>query len=108
MSFETEIFPELICHRYNGDDDGVLERRIYVHPKTGEYHREDGPAIQVYFLDGSIELQSFFINGVPHREDGAAIQWFNRNGNITVEEYYLHGEKLTERQFMQRLMEDAT
>ena len=37
---------------------------------NGEYHREDGPAIE--WADGT---KSWFLNGKLHREDGPASEW---------------------------------
>jgi hypothetical protein len=49
---------------------------------NGEYHREDGPAVEV--PNGS---KYWYLNGYYHREDGPAIE--NRDG---IKEWYLMGK----------------
>ena len=51
------------------DDDGVKRWLL-----NGEYHREDGPAVE--WSNGRKE---WYLNGNQHREDGPAIEW--RNGD---------------------------
>ena len=52
---------------------------------NGDYHREDGPAIE--WPDGT---KRWFLNGEPHREDGPAVE---RSDGIKY--WYLHGEEVT-------------
>ena len=105
MSFDLTNLPTLTCERY---PYGKLERRMYRHPISNEFHREDGPAVQCYHHEtGIIELESYFVDGILHREDGAAVIWHDRNGKPVVEEYWLVGERLSLRAFMERLMEDT-
>ena len=52
---------------------------------NGDYHREDGPAIE--WPDGT---KRWFLNGEPHREDGPAV---DRSDGIKY--WYLHGEDVT-------------
>ena len=39
---------------------------------NGEYHREDGPAVE--WADGT---KSWWLNGKCHREDGPDVEWAN-------------------------------
>jgi len=48
----------------------------------GEYHREDGPAIE--YTDGS---KVWYLNDNCHREEGPAVEYYNG-----TKEWYLHGE----------------
>jgi hypothetical protein len=57
---------------------------------NGQYHREDGPAIE--FADGDME---WWLNGQLHREDGPAIEWVNDHSD-GGKEWYIHGKKLSE------------
>ncbi len=54
--------------------------------EKGQYHREDGPAIE--YEDG---YKAWYINGQRHREDGPAIIW--EDGK---EWFYLYGEEYSE------------
>ena len=49
---------------------------------AGEYHREDGPAIE--YADG---CKSWWINGKLHREDGPAIEYTD-----DYKEWWLNGK----------------
>ena len=53
---------------------------------NGQRHREDGPAVE--WSNGSKE---WFLNGQLHREDGPAIEWSNGS-----KEWFLNGKRLTE------------
>jgi antitoxin component YwqK of YwqJK toxin-antitoxin module len=55
----------------------------------GVLHRDDGPAIIIYFSNGTIESESFYINGKLHREDGPAIIIYFSNGTIESESFYI-------------------
>jgi hypothetical protein len=52
---------------------------------NGQYHREDGPAIE--FADGDME---WWLNGQLHREDGPAIEWVNDHSD-GGKEWYIPG-----------------
>ena len=56
---------------------------IHYTNENGEYHREDGPALE--YTDGHKE---WLINDKLHREDGPAIIWHDGD-----EWYYLNGFK---------------
>ena len=51
---------------------------------NGEYHREDGPAVE--YLDGT---KWWYLNGKFHREDGPAAE--HPDG---TKEWFLNGEKI--------------
>jgi hypothetical protein len=52
---------------------------------NGKYHREDGPAIE--HSDGT---KRWFLNGDSHREDGPAVEWPN-GGKY----WYLNGKQVS-------------
>ena len=57
--------------------------------ELGEYHREDGPAVE--WING---YKSWYINGVRHREDGPAIEYSDDG-----KEWYLNGKEYSEDQY---------
>jgi antitoxin component YwqK of YwqJK toxin-antitoxin module len=59
--------------------------------KDNERHREDSHAISLYYTDGNIMRESYYLNGKRHREDGPALIQYNENGNIKCKIYYLNG-----------------
>jgi len=67
--------PECRIDEHNGVKEWLLD---------GEFHREDGPAIE--WSDGTIQ---WYLNGKCHREDGPA--WENPNG---AKEWYLNGNQI--------------
>jgi hypothetical protein len=56
----------------------------------GQYHREDGPAIE--WVDGT---KFWYQNGKKHRLHGPAIEWPNGN-----QEYYLHGNAFNKEDYL--------
>ena len=52
---------------------------------NGQYHREDGPAIE--YLDGD---EDWYLHGDYHRTNGPAIVWHDGD-----EDWYLHGSCYT-------------
>ena len=59
---------------------------------NGNYHREDGPAVE--YADGS---KYWFLNGKYHREDGPAAEYANGDKS-----WYLNGKKVTEEEHKKR------
>ena len=57
---------------------------------NGDWHREDGPAIELTNGD-----KLWYINGELHREDGPAIEW--ADGDKC---WYLDGKEYTEQEFL--------
>jgi hypothetical protein len=55
--------------------------------EKGQYHREDGPAIERH--NG---YKAWWINGLVHREDGPAIVFSDG-----VEQYWLNGKKYSKK-----------
>jgi hypothetical protein len=84
---------------------------------NGDYHREDGPAIE--WTEGS---KCWCINGLKHREDGPAVissdgdTWWYINGKLHREdgpagewidgykEWYLNGIDYTEEEYHQEVI----
>jgi len=56
---------------------------------NGEYHREDGPAIE--YTDGT---KCWYIHGEYHREDGPALEYPDGR-----KYWFFNGKKLTEEEF---------
>ena len=61
----------------------LIKEEIYYYNSSGEYHREDGPA--VIYADGN---QYWWINGKRHREDGPAIIWADG-----TQAWYINGNR---------------
>jgi hypothetical protein len=60
---------------------------------NGQYHREDGPAIE--FASGN---KWWYLNGNLHRTDGPAFEMADGSKS-----WYLNGERLTEAEFNERM-----
>jgi hypothetical protein len=76
---------------------------VRVHPDgskfwflNGEYHREDGPAVE--FSDGS---KSWCLNGKLHREDGPAVEYSNR-----TKSWWLNDINFSEEEWKKKLQPD--
>ena len=61
-----------------------------------ELHREDGPAVMLWYDDGKIQSIQYLQNDMWHRTDGPANICFEENGNIYREGYYLNGEEYSD------------
>ena len=66
--------------------------KVYRNSK-GQFHREDGPAIE--YSDGYI---AWYLNGQLHRTDGPAVQYPNG-----FKAWYLNGQELTEEHINNKL-----
>lgn len=79
------------CGRYF---DGKLDWENYRN-KNGNLHREDGPALIWYFVNGNIDIQEYWINGKLHKIDGPAkISYSYNNDRIKDKEYWLNGKEI--------------
>ena len=61
---------------------------------NGQYHREDGPAVEE--SNGS---KYWYLNGKQHRDDGPAVEW-----STGTKYWYLNGEEITEAEHKLRTM----
>ena len=62
---------------------------------NGKQHREDGPAYERYYKNGTIACREWYINGKMHREDGPADEQYYVNGTIWYQIWYINGIELT-------------
>ena len=83
-----EYHPNNVVITYRRSDSGILKIKIY--SKNGRYHREDGPAVTYYHMDGSISRERYYHNGEFHRDGGPAVINYDKNG---VMDYVLHYKK---------------
>jgi len=60
---------------------------------NGKHHREDGPAVE--WADGD---KSWYLNGKLHREDGPAVELANG-----AKAWYLNGKEVTEAEVMKTI-----
>ena len=51
------------------------------------------PAIILYYSNGNKEKEWYVYNGMFHREDGPAIIEYNINGDTVMAEYYCNNKK---------------
>jgi hypothetical protein len=56
-------------------------------------HRKEGPALIKYYSDGSIQSESYYINGEYHRENKPAYIKYHYDGSLKYELYYLKGKQ---------------
>jgi len=64
----------------------------------GNIHREDGPA-HISKLNGNT-IHKFYINNKLHRTDGPAIIEYDNDNNIIHEYFYIYNKSLTKHQFI--------
>ena len=91
---ETYKKPNGLLHREDGPavivyyENGNIKSEEYY--IDGERHREDGPTQISYYSDGLISEVSYFLNGIRHRDQAPAIQTFYNNGKKSSELYYIN------------------
>ena len=65
----------------------------------GLTHREDGPAIIYYNLDGSVDYMLYWIHGKIHNEDSHAYISYNQNRTIFSMWYYINNKRVSIEEF---------
>jgi hypothetical protein len=60
--------------------------------KDGEFHREDGPAITIYYESGNVFIERYFHKGKKTRTSGPSEINYHKIGNIVYEEYTLNNK----------------
>jgi hypothetical protein len=87
-----------ICWVDGGEEYWVDGERIYglnsfgdrYWYKDGEYHREDGPAVEM-----SHGYKAWYLNGKLHRVDGPACEWYNGD-----KQWWVNGEEYSEKDWV--------
>ena len=87
IKYEVEV--DMIKYEVEVDSDG--SRYWYL---NGQYHREDGPAVEE-----SNGTKYWYLNGMVHREDGPALELDDGS-----KYWYLNGKKITEAEHKLRTM----
>jgi len=60
---------------------------------NNKLHREDGPAVIVYYEDGQIKRIEYWVNNQLHKLDGPAFIWYKENGTVEEESYFVDGKR---------------
>jgi hypothetical protein len=75
-------------------NDGSPRRiEYYKNGTTTSRHRNDGPAVQEWYRNGTLKYELWAVNGKYHREDGPAVSHYHSGGLLVEEGYYLQGER---------------
>lgn len=74
--------------------DGFLHsKNYYLDPGCSIRDREDGPAFEEFYEDGSIKLRIWYKDDEFHRDgDLPAYESFFKNGSIREQEWYINGD----------------
>lgn len=74
--------------------DGKINYMVYYY--EGRKHRssKEGPTSIGFTEEGTIYIEYYFNMGKLHRTDGPAKIIYYDNGNIQTEEYWVNGEKI--------------
>ena len=62
-------------------------------------HKEDGPAYTVYYKDGELLYEEWWMNNNKHRIDGPAIKEYNKHGTVSREFYFIKSNHVNSRYF---------
>ena len=87
-------------------ENGIVETNFftgYINYLT--LHREDGPAVISYYVNGSIEYEEYWYNNKKHRLNGPADIVYDKNGDIQNEWYYINNIQYTEEEYVKELLQ---
>lgn len=68
--------------------------------KNGKYHRENGPAYQLWYKNGQLWTEVWLKDGKVHRDDGPAYQIWHEDGQLKKELWYINGENIKQNSFI--------
>jgi antitoxin component YwqK of YwqJK toxin-antitoxin module len=63
----------------------------YKDPITNKYHRTNGSALTMFYKNGKIKSEYWYIQGKYHQKDGPAVINYYDNGKIKSEHWYIQG-----------------
>ena len=85
--------------------NGKIRCEEYFLINSRKRYRIDGPAYILYYDDGNVEFEGYFINSQLHREDGPARIWYYQNGKIEHTEYWIDGYEIIYEQQINQIQE---
>ena len=71
----------------------VSGNKVVKYYKCNTLHRAGKPAIILYYSNGNKEKEWYVYNGMYHRENGPAIIDYDINGDVVITEYWCMGAK---------------
>src|SRR3989344_1369841 len=85
--------PAVIIYYTNDNNSAEHIINLETWRKNGKMHRDGGePSMRGYFIDGSIKIEHWAVDGNFHRIGAPAVIAYHENGNVTEEKWYQHGE----------------
>jgi hypothetical protein len=71
--------------------NGVVKWKVWV-GDNGRWHRDDGPAIEVFDTMGRLVEQKFLVDGKPHNENGPAWARYDESGAVCAASFFVKGK----------------
>tara|TARA_R110002049_G_scaffold309092_1_gene516728 strand:+ start:14233 stop:14685 length:453 start_codon:yes stop_codon:yes gene_type:complete len=68
--------------------------RYVVYKYYGTNHKDDGPAMLLWWNNGLLQQERWYINGKLHRVNGPAISGWNYEGVLDEVKWYLDGVEI--------------
>ncbi len=63
--------------------------------KGNLFHRENFPALRLWYENGQLKKEQWYQNGVFHRTDGPAWQEWHKEGNLIYDGWFINGDNKT-------------
>jgi len=94
--FKNELIEDYKYFLHREDGPAKISKKFCkIWAIFGEYHREDGPAVECKYLG----YRQYFVHDKLHREDGPALEYTN---NVKKNQYWINGKKLNKREFISK------
>lgn len=65
-------------------------------PGTKTLNSVDGPAVELFYKDGTPKLRQFYKEGKLHRLNGPAVEEFDQSGEVLDKKFYMNGREMSE------------
>lgn len=86
--FDNPLGPALVAYDLNPPH----HKRLVKYYDRGTLHREGGPAVTTYDLNGKLFKEEWYQHGARHREDGPAVIFHHETEDFyEVEGWYIRG-----------------
>ena len=80
-----------MCIKIEHYENGNI-KSIEVKNKKGQFHNENGTAVQGWYENGQEKYRCYYINDQFHNENGPAVQHWYENGQEKYRGYCINGQ----------------
>lgn len=89
-----------VSKRYWDEAKTKLQTVSY-YDTDGYLHRDDGPAVIWYDINGKKEMEKWMKHGMLHRLDGPAWVYYYEDGSLASVDYFINDKEYTKEEYEQ-------